>query len=176
MAKAKDIGQSQSFVIGRGCRQVRGHTALIGHDNSLRFFLELSANPDNRAARPELAYREILSSMQPGWVLRLLRFSWPDPAPRQQFLDQVGNWGVPGHDGLRLLQEGLVLHAETARLPFIRRTVLELAIFESVLGEALAWWESAPHLLGGYGVAARFLHENDITTLTAWLLNPKLEG
>jgi hypothetical protein len=174
MANKDPIGQTQAFVLGRGLKDVGEHTALIAHDGSLRFFQELTADPDRPEVRPDLAYAQLLSSMQPGWTLRLLRFSWPDPAPRQAFRSQMERWQGVNSDGLNLLFEGLALFVESAPLPFERRTVLEFSIPELGLPEALAWLESLPHLLGGYGFQARFLTGDDIQTLANWLFNPKL--
>jgi hypothetical protein len=174
MADQQPIGQTQAFVLARGLKQVGAHTALIAHNGSLRFFQELTADPDRPEVRPDLAYAQLLSSMQPGWTLRLLRFSWPDPAPRQAFRAQMDRWPGVNADGLNLLFEGLSLFAESAPLPFERRTVLEFSIPELGLPEALAWWESLPHLLGGHGFQARFLTGEDIQNLANSLFNPRL--
>ena len=45
---------------------------------------------------------------------------------------------------------------------------------EGHLTTPAAWWESLPHLLGGYGFQARFLAGDDIQTLANWLFNPRL--
>ena len=174
MADQQPIGQTQAFVLARGLKQVGAHTALIAQDGSLRFFLELTADPDRPEVRPDLAYAQLLASMQPGWTLRLLRFSWPDPAPRQVFREQMARWSGVNSEGLKLLFEGLALFVEGAALPFERRTVLEFAVPELGLPESLAWWESLPHLLGGYGFRASFLAGAEIQALAHWLFNPKL--
>ena len=174
MADKQPIGQTQAFVLARGLKQVGEHTALVAHDGSLRFFQELTADPDRPEVRPDLAYAQLLASMQPGWTLRLLRFSWPDPAPRQAFRAQMEKWQGVNSDGLNLLFEGLALFVEGAALPFERRTVLEFAVPELGLPESLAWWESLPHLLGGYGFRASFLAGEEIQALANWLFNPRL--
>ncbi|MBN1668759.1 MAG: hypothetical protein JW862_16815 [Anaerolineales bacterium] len=174
MADQQLIGQTQAFVLARGLKLVGDHTALIAHDGSLRFFLELTADPDRPEVRPDLAYAQLLASMQPGWTLRLLRFSWPDPTPRQAFREQMDRWTGVTSDGLILLFEGLALFVESAALPFERRTVLEFAVPASGLPESLAWWESLPHPLGGYGFRSAFLDGDRIQELASWLFNPKL--
>ena len=174
MVDQQPIGQTQDFVQARGLKQVGVHTALIAQDGSLRFFQELAADPDRPEVRPDLAYAQLLSSMQPGWTLRLLRFSWPDPAPRQDFREQMQHWSGANSEGLNLLCEGLALFVESAPLPFERRTVLEFAVPEVGLPECLAWWESLPHLLGGYGFRTAFLAGDRIQELAHWLFNPKL--
>lgn len=175
MADKRPLGQTQSFVLARGLKQVGELSALIGHVGNLRFFQELTADPDRPEVRPDLAYREILSSMQPGWTLRLLRFSWPDPEPRRVFQAQMARWERPTDEGLSILYEGLAMFVEGASLPFVRRTVLEFAVPNVGLSEALAWWESVPHILIGYGVHAALLDGPSILELVAWLLNPRLE-
>ena len=86
----KPVQPSQQFVLAQGFRQMDGgFWALIGHDNSLRLFAELTANPDQPDVRPSEAYQVMLTSMQPGWTFRCLQIFWPDPDPRTLFQNQI---------------------------------------------------------------------------------------
>jgi len=79
------IGSTRTFVLAKGFTQAGAHAALIGEDDTSRLFAELYADPDRPDVRPQEAYQSILSSMQPGWTLRLLQLFWPDPEPRLEF-------------------------------------------------------------------------------------------
>ena len=167
------IGQTQGFVLARDLRQVGEFYALTGADGQMRLFMELNADPDRPEVRPGQAYAQVLASMQPGWTLRLLRVTWPDPAPRRAFRAQMDAWSEPGTDGLRLLFDGLALFVESAPLPYERRTILEFSTPEIGKPESLAWWESLPHLLSSYGFRAIFLDGEATLALARWLFNPK---
>ena len=114
-------------------RLLRG---LIGEDDTRRLFAELSADPDRLDVRPQEAYQAILSSMQPGWTLRLLQLLWPDPEPRLAFQAQVQRWKPPEGEGLDILQQGLLLAVQEYSLPCVRRTILEFVLPGD---EGLAW-------------------------------------
>ena len=86
------VGSTRAFVLAKGFTQVGNHAALIGEDDTRRLFAEIFADPDRPEARPQEAYKAILSSMQPGWTLRLLQLFWPDPEPRLEFQKQVEWW------------------------------------------------------------------------------------
>ena len=77
-----EVGTTHTFVLGKGVVQVGALAALLGDDDTKRLFAELYADLDRPEVRPQEAYQAILSSMQPGWTLRLLQLFWPDPAPR----------------------------------------------------------------------------------------------
>ena len=79
------IGSTRTFVLAKGFTQVGAHAALIGEDDTRRLFAELYADPDRPEVRPQEAYQAVLSSMQPGWTLRVLQLFWPDPEPRLEF-------------------------------------------------------------------------------------------
>lgn len=66
------VGTTQTFVLSQGLTNVGQHTALLGDGDTKRLFAELYADPDRSEVRPQEAYQAILSSMQPGWTLRLL--------------------------------------------------------------------------------------------------------
>ncbi len=170
-----DIGQTQTFVLARGfVLEQDGESVLIGYDGSRRYFYELTADPDRPEVRPELAYRQILASMQPGWAMRVLYITWPDPSPRQAYLEQVRRWQRPGHEGMALLYDALELFIERSALPFIRRTILEFSAPPVGTDDAVAWWRSIPSILAGYGVRAVKLEKDDVTTLAGWILSPRL--
>ena len=101
------IGSTRTFVLGKGIVQIGRYSALIGEDDTRRLFAELYADPDRPEVRPQEAYQAILSSMQPGWTLRLLQLFWPDPVPRLAFQERVEKWGVPSDEGLDILFQGL---------------------------------------------------------------------
>jgi hypothetical protein len=174
-----EVGYSQAFVIAQGFRQEGGRWELIGHDGSVRLFAELSADPDRPEARPGEAYRALLASLQPGWMVRLLQTFWPDPLPRQAFFHHAESWrrakswqeGVEQEEGIELLHQGLLLFTQEFPLPFIRRTILE---FARPGDEGMAWWEGLPGLLQAYGLRFRPLSPDEIQELARWIFNPEL--
>ena len=176
------IGSSQSFVIAQGFRQVEEHWGLIGHDGSLRLFAQLTADADRLAVRPVEAYRALLSSLQPGWMLRWLQIFWPDAVPRKAFFEHAQHWGELGEKGEahELLHQGLLLFVQEAPLPFMRRTILEF-VSPGQDGPALryssgqAWWGGLPGLLAAYGVSVEPLSLDEIQELARWIFDPELE-
>ena len=76
------IGSTRTFVLAKGFTQVGSQAVLIGEDDTRRLFAELYADPDRPEVRPQEGYQAVLSSMQPGWTLRILQLFWPDPEPR----------------------------------------------------------------------------------------------
>jgi hypothetical protein len=166
------VGSTRAFVLAKGFTQAGAHAALIGEDDTRRLFAELYADPDRPEVRPQEAYQAVLSSMQPGWTLRLLQLFWPDPEPRLEFQKQVQKWGSPDADGLDILHQGLLLAVQEYPLPFVRRTVLEFVL---VGNEGIAWWEGLSGLCAGFGLRVRYLDQAAIEELTRWVLNPELE-
>jgi hypothetical protein len=57
----------------------------------------------------------MLSSIQPGWTLRLLQLFWTDPQPRLEFQQQVQKWNTPVTEGLDILHQGLSLAGRNIR-------------------------------------------------------------
>ena len=167
-----EIGSTRTFVLAKGFTQVGAHAALIGEDDTRRLFAEVYADPDRPDVRPGEAYQAILSSMQPGWTLRLLQLFWPDPEPRQEFQRQVLKWNAPVTEGLDILHQGLSLAVREYPLPFVRRTVLEFVLPGD---EGIAWWEGLMGLCVGFGLRIRHLDQGAIEGLTHWVLNPNLE-
>ncbi|MFH1511918.1 MAG: hypothetical protein ABIG45_01055, partial [Bacillota bacterium] len=88
------IGQSQAFVLAHGFRKVGAYWALVGADNSLRLFAEVTADADRPDVRPKEAYQTLLASIVPGWTVRILQIFWPDPVPRDAFQKQAETWGA----------------------------------------------------------------------------------
>jgi hypothetical protein len=166
------VGSTRTFVLARGFTQAGAHAALIGEDDTRRLFAELHADPDRPEVRPQEAYQAILSSMQPGWTLRLLQLFWPDPEPRLVFQTQVQGWQIPQVEGLAILQQGLLLAVQEYPLPFVRRTILEFVLPGD---EGLAWWEGLTGLCAGFGLQVCYLDQAAIEGLTRWVLNPNLE-
>jgi len=166
------IGSTRTFVLAKGFSQVGNHAALIGEDDTRRLFAEVYADPDRPDVRPQEAYQAILSSMQPGWTLRLLQLFWPDPGPRLEFQNQIKKWTSHNTEGLDILHQGLLLAVQEYPLPFVRRT-----IFEFVLpgDEGIAWWEGLAGLCAGFGLKVRYLDQSAVEGLTRWVLNPNLE-
>ncbi len=204
MAK-ETIGQSQDFVLGQGLRQVginslSPYWALADAKGNLRVFAELTADSDRPDVRPREAYHAMLSSMFPGWTVRLLQLFWPDPVPRQAFQCQVENCQLgaahqvgaarrvgaaqkmngentgpaPMNEGQALLREGLLLFVQSAPLPFARRTILEFVLTGQ--NESLAWWEGMSGTLQEFGLRVRPLSAEEILELARWVFNPNLEG
>ena len=166
------IGSTRTFVLAKGFTQVGAHAALIGEDDTRRLFAELYADPDRPDVRPQEAYQSVLSSMQPGWTLRLLQLFWPDPDPRLEFQKQVQSWKVSNTEGLDILHQGLLLSIQEYPLPFVRRTVLE---FVMPGDEGVAWWDALTGLCASFGLRVRYLDQVAVEGLTRWVLNPNLE-
>ena len=138
MSTAPIIGTTHIFVLSKGVVQVGALAALLGEDDTRRLFAELYADPDRPEVRPQEGYQAVLSSMQPGWTLRLLQLFWPDPGPRLAFQAQVQKWNSPANEGLDILNQGLQLAVQEYPLPFVRRTVLEFVLPGD---EGIAWWK-----------------------------------
>jgi hypothetical protein len=166
------IGSTRTFVLAKGFIQVGSHSVLIGEDDTKRLFVEIYADPDRSDVRPQEAYHAILSSMQPGWTLRLLQLFWPDPEPRLEFQKQVSQWNRPEAEGLDILHQGLALTVQEYPLPFVRRTVFEFVLPGD---EGDAWWEGLAGLCAGFGLKVRYLDQAAIESLIRWVLNPNLE-
>ena len=166
------IGSTRTFVLAKGFTQAGPHTALTGEDDTRRLFAELYADPDRSEVRPQEAYQAILSSMQPGWSMRLLQLFWPDPEPRLAFQHHVQKWNAPSSEGLDILHQGLLLAVQEYSLPFVRRTVLEFVLPGH---EGLAWWEGLTRLCAGFGIQVHYLGQLKIEELTRWVLNPSLD-
>jgi hypothetical protein len=166
------IGTTHHFVLSQGFTQIGSHAALLGEDGTKRLFVELFADPDRPAVRPQEAYKSILSSMQPGWTLRLLQTFWPDPEPRLAFQRQAQDWQKPASDGLDLLYQGLLLSTEQFPLPFARRTIVEF-VFPG--NEGLAWWEGLSGLCQGFGIKISYLTAQEIQSILGWMFNPKFD-
>ena len=165
------VGTTHNFVLVQGFAKVGQHDALIGADGTKRLFAELVADPDRPDVRPVEAYQAILTSMQPGWTLRLLQVFWPDPQPRQAFQSQAQGWPVPASVGLDILHQGLLFAVEQFPLPFKRRTILEL-VFPGE--EGLAWWDGLGGLCQGFGVRISRLDSRQIESLLQWIFTPSL--
>ncbi len=173
MSKPKiEVGTTHQFVLVQGFTRVGDQDALIGADGTKRLFAELFADPDRPDVRPVEAYQAILSSMQPGWTVRLLQTFWPDPAPRLAFQRQALTWKKPASDGLDILHQGLILSTEQFPLPFGRRTILEF-VFPG--NEGLAWWDGLGGLCQGFGVRISGLTASEIQILSNRLFNLKIE-
>ena len=170
--KEQVVGSTRTFVLTKGFTQVGGHAALLGEDGTSRLFIELYADPDRPEVRPQDAYQAILSSMQPGWSIRLLQLFWPDPEPRLEFQNQVQAWHAPSNEGSDILYQGLLLAVQQYPLPFVRRTVLEFVLPGD---EGIAWWKGLSGLCGSFGIRIQYLNQTDIESLTRWILNPGLE-
>jgi hypothetical protein len=169
---AAEVGATHTFVLSRGFVHLGKHAALLGEDGTRRLFAEMVADPDRPEVRPQEAYQAMLSSMQPGWTLRLLQLFWPDPEPRVAFQRQAQAWQSPANEGLDILLQGLTLAVQESPLPFARRTVLEFVLPEE---EGTAWWEGLAGLCAGFGLRVRFLAQTEVEDLARWVLNPSLE-
>ncbi len=165
------VGTTHNFVLSQGFTQIGSHAALLGEDGTKRLFAELFADPDRPDVRPQEAYKSILSSVQPGWTLRLLQTFWPDPEPRLAFQRQAQDWQKPASDGLDLLHQGLLLSTEQFPLPFARRTIVEF-VFPG--NEGLAWWEGLSGLCQGFGIRISYLTAQEIQSILGWMFNPTL--
>jgi hypothetical protein len=172
MSKPKiEVGTTHHFVLSKGFTRIGNLDALIGADGTKRLFAELFADPDRPDVRPAEAYQAILSSMQPGWTLRLLQTFWPDPGPRLAFQRKAQGWQKPASDGLDILHQGLLLSTEQFPLPFGRRTILEF-VFPG--DEGLAWWEGLGGLCQGFGVRVSSMTTLEIQALLKWIFAPSI--
>lgn len=172
MSKTKiEVGTTHQFVLVKGFERIGNHDALVGADGTKRLFAELFADPDRPDVRPQEAYQALLTSMQPGWTLRLLQTFWPDPEPRLAFQRQAQGWGKPALDGLDILHQGLLLSTEQFPLPFGRRTIME---FVYPGEEGIAWWEGLSGLCQGFGIRIAYLDNQQIQKLLHWFLAPDL--
>lgn len=169
----REVGKTQDFVLGQGFQEVDGYIALVGQDGSRRLLAELSADPDRPEARPQEAYQELLASLAPGWAVRLLQVTWPDPGPRRAFLAQLEAWEGSGEEELEMLRQGLQLYLEGFPLPYRRRTLLEFVLPPG--GEAVGWWVGVAGSLERYGLVLTPLGQEEILALARHLLNPELE-
>jgi hypothetical protein len=172
MPAAKPVGDTRRFVEAKGFVNAGPFIALAGSDNTRRLFAELNADPDRPDVRPEEAYTAILSSLQPGWVIRAEQVFWPDKTPRLTFRDQVRAWNVNGNEGKAVLRDSLLLSLDETNLPYIRRTILEFVATDQV---SIAWWESLASICLPFGVQVKYLGGEDIKLLIRWILNPHLE-
>ena len=163
-----DVGTTHTFVLGKGIVPLGALAALVGEDDTKRLFAELYANPDRPEVRPQEGYQAILSSMQPGWTLRLLQLFWPDPEPRLTFQGLSEKWGVPIEEGLDILFQGLSMSIQEQPLPYIRRTILEF-VFPG--DEGVAWWDGLSGLCQGFGLCFFPLSGEDILLLSRRILN-----
>jgi len=167
------IGASQDFVLGQGFQEIGGYTALMGRDGSRRLLAEITADPDRPEVRPQEAYRELLASLAPGWTIRLLQVTWPDPEPRKAFLAQVEAWKRAETEELEVLRQGLRLFLEGFPLPYRRHTLLEFVLPPG--DDGLGWWSGAAEMLARYGLVLTPLGQAEILALARHLLNPELE-
>jgi len=165
------IGSTRTFVLAKGFIQVGSHAALIGEDDTRRLFAEVYADPDRPEVRPQEAYQAILSSMQPGWTLRLLQLFWPDPVSREAFYLQVQKWQDGKSEGLSILHQGLLLSIQKSPLSFSRRTILE---FVYPGEEGLAWWDGMNGVCQAFGVRVKPLVDEKILSLMQWVFNPTI--
>ncbi len=172
MFKIKPTGDTRHFVEAKGFVNAGPFIALVGSDHTTRVFAELNADPDRPDVRPDEAYTAMLTSLRPGWVLRVEQVFWPDQTPRLAFRDQVQTWKANGNDGKAFLRDSLMLSLDETNLPFIRRTLLEFVITDNV---SIAWWESLASICLPFGVQVKYLGGEDIKLLIRWILNPHLE-
>lgn len=162
------VGSTRMFVLSKGIVRVGDHAALVGDDDTKRLFSELYADPDRPEVRPQEAYQAILSSMQPGWTVRLLQLFWPDPVPRLAFQGQAEKWGMPSNEGLHILHQGLSMSIQEQPLPYIRRTILEF-VFPG--DEGVAWWGGMSRLCQGFGIHFSPLSAEEILVLSRRLFD-----
>jgi hypothetical protein len=168
---AEEIGFTQSFVLGSGFEVVDDFDALLGDGNTRRLFAQITADPDRPEVRPGDAYLSMLSSMQPGWIVRVLQTFWPDPLPRQRFFELVLGWPEATAEGTSILKDGLLLAAQQQGIPYTRKTILE---FIHPGTEGIPWWQSLPDMFAAYGVHMQYLAKDEIEALAHWIFNPNL--
>ena len=169
----EDIGYTQSFVLAKGFTIIDEFDALIGHDNTKRLFAQLSADPDRPDVRPNDAYLSMLISIQPGWIIRILQIFWPDPLPRQKFLELIKGWPQAKYEGTSILLDGLALAMQQQGIPYTRKTVIE---FVYPGPEGTPWWQSIPEICATHGVQVKYMKREEIEALSYWIFNPNLSS
>ncbi len=169
----EDVGYTQSFVLAKGFGTVDEFDALIGHDDTKRLFAQLSADPDRPEVRPSDAYLSLLSSIQPGWIIRVLQLFWPDPLPRQKFLELVQAWPPAKNEGTSILLDGLALAVQQQGIPYTRKTIIE---FVHPGPEGTPWWQSIPEMCAIHGVQVKYMTKEEIEALSYWVFNPSLSA
>jgi len=169
----EEIGFTQSFVLGLGFETIDDFDTLVGDGKTKRLFAQLTADPDRPEVRPNDAYLAMLSSMQPGWMGRVLQTFWPDPLPRQSFFELVQGWPKATTEGTSILKDGLLLALEQQGIPYTRKTIIEF-IYPG--NEGIPWWQSLPELFASYGIQMKYLTREEIEALAHWIFNPNLGG
>jgi hypothetical protein len=169
----EEIGYTQSFVLAKGFTSIDEFDALIGYDNTRRLFAQLSADPDRPEVRPGDAYLSLLSSIQPGWILRVLQIFWPDPLPREKFNQLVQGWPRSELEGRSILLDGLALAIQQQGIPYTRKTVVE---FVYPGPEGAPWWQSFPEICATHGVQVKYMRREEIEALAYWIFNPNLSA
>lgn len=164
-------GKTQTFVLGRGFHNRYGRQCLTDRDGNSRIFFELTADPDHARYKPENAYEQMLRSMQPGATVRFLNVYWPDPDPRQAFLDQLDGWANPPGEIATDLLQSMQSFLQTAPLPYFSRVYLECMAAGK---ETVSWIESLVDLLKMHGITARELSAEEVQHLVRWTFNPEL--
>jgi hypothetical protein len=172
-SEQEEIGYTQSFVIAKGFATIDDFAALVAYDNSKRLFAQLSADPDRPDVRPRDAYFALLTSMQPGWIIRVLQIFWPDPLPRQKFLELIETWPQAKYEGTSILLDGLVLAVQQQGIPYTRKTIIE---FVHPGPEGTPWWQSIPEICSTHGVQVKYMHREEIEALAFWIFNPNLSA
>lgn len=169
----EEIGFTQSFVLASGFQTVDGFDALVVDGDTKRLFAQITADPDRPEVRPNDAYLAMLSSMQPGWIVRILQTFWPDPLPRQKFFDLVQEWPEARSEGVSILRDGLILAVQQQGIPYTRKTIIE---FNYPGTEGIPWWQSLPDMFATYGVHMKYMTREEIEALAHWMFNPNLES
>jgi hypothetical protein len=169
----EEIGYTQSFVLAKGFTTVDEFDALIGYDNTKRLFARLSADPDRPEVRPADAYLAMLSSVQPGWMIRVLQIFWPDPLPREKFYELVQGWPRSEHEGRSILLDGLALAIQQQGIPYTRKTIVE---FVHPGPEGTPWWQSVPEICATHGVQVKYMAREEVEALAYWIFNPNLSS
>ena len=169
---AEHVGDTQVFVLGQGFVRVGEFDALVGHNNTRRVFIELFADRDRTDVRSFEAYQAILSSLQPGWVIRDLQVYWPDEYPRELFLKNVRKWRAP-NSGMSFLKDSLEHTVQASSIPFGRRTIIEMPVTGT---ECISFWETLPTMLQQFGVQAVHLAKDEIERLAHWVFNASIDN
>ena len=170
-SELEEVGYTQSFVLAKGFTSIDGFDALIGHDDTKRLFAQLSADPDRPEVRPNDAYLSILTSMQPGWIIRVLQIFWPNPLPRQKFLELVQRWPQAKHEGTSILLDGLILAVQGQGVAYTRKTIIE---FVHPGPDGTPWWQSVPDICATHGVHVTYMTQEEVEGLSYWIFNPNL--
>ncbi len=167
-----NLGDTRSFILGRGWTQVEDMFALRSADGTLRFFFLLETHPDDPRVQIQEAWRTFFEALPPGGSGRILLFQFPEEEERRRFLEQVQGWNLGGQKETReAWREEMVQFLLDAPLPFHRQVLLEVTLSP---GGSVDFLRGLPQLFARYGVEARMATPEEVEALARKILHPEV--